>query len=70
VVTDMGVGLWVVALLAIVIVLFGWVALVLAAGSRRFNKPRPPRNETPHRGDGGGGGIIMGDRGSTNIYGR
>ena len=66
----MGVGMWALALLGIVVVLFGWLALVLAAGSRRFSRPQPPRNRTPERGDGGGGGIILGDRGSTNIYGR
>ena len=66
----MGVGLWVIALFAIVVVLVGWVALVVAVGGRRFGAVRPPRNEPPHRGEGGGGGIIMGDRGSTNVYGR
>lgn len=66
----MGVGLWVIALVAIVIVLVAWVVLVLAVGGRRYGSVQRPRNEPPHRGDGGGGGIILGDRGSTNIYGR
>ena len=66
----MGVGMWAFALLGIVVVLFGWVALVMMAGSRRFNRPRPPHTRTAERGDGGGGGVIIGDRGSTNIYGR
>lgn len=65
-----GVGMWAIGLLAIVIVLFGWVALVLAADSRWFNRPQAPRRRTRERGDGGGGGVIVGDRGSTNIYGR
>ena len=66
----MGVGMWALALLGIVVVLFGWLVLVLAAGSRRYSRPHPPRSRTSERGDGAGGGVIIGDRGSTNIYGR
>lgn len=68
-VRDMGVGLWLIGLCIIVVVLFVWLTAVLVAGGERYGHPNRPQNHLPERGGGASGGVLLGDRGTTNVYG-
>lgn len=60
--------IWIIALVAIVVVLIAWVAGVLVVDARRKNRGRddgrPP--PLPDGRDVVNGGVIRGDRGQTN----